>query len=346
MPVREGGAEEKVKSIRRQVKGSERRFRKAFLRMVSDMVDSHTLTELEDLIASNSVETAFAVLDNHIDNFSSQYTKTFINSGEQAAKFLSEDALTTVVEFDAINTRAVAAMQLNRLNLIREMRQDQRNVIRKVLTEGIVEGANPRETAKKLRGVFGLTERQDAACNNFRRLLSSEAGGTPSEEIFTRRLRGFTHDRAVRRAIQSRILHDRAVEVRELQIATGSKKRTRIPKYKPLSEEQINKMSDRYRERYLQYRAEVIARTESLRAVHQGKNEMYLQAVDAGHMERGQILQKWNTALDQRVRDTPHTFGSTVTRDGGASGKRLMAFYAIPAIHQPRPRNQFSAGAL
>ena len=48
-------------------------------------------------------------------------------------------------------------------------------------------------------------------------------------------------------------------------------------------------MVERYRERYVKYRAEVIGRTEALRAVHAGNYEGYLQAIDEGAINREEL---------------------------------------------------------
>ena len=63
-------------------------------------------------------------------------------------------------------------------------------------------------------------------------------------------------------------------------------------------------MVGRYSERYVKYRSEVIARTESLRAVHAGNNEAYEQAIEQGELAKDQIMRTWITAGDDRVRDT------------------------------------------
>lgn len=66
---------------------------------------------------------------------------------------------------------------------------------------------------------------------------------------------------------------------------------------------QVEKMTDRYRQRTLKHRSEVIARTEALRSVNMGINEQYAQAIQAGDLQSDQLVQIWNTAGDARVRD-------------------------------------------
>ena len=57
-------------------------------------------------------------------------------------------------------------------------------------------------------------------------------------------------------------------------------------------------MVTRYRERYLKYRAETIARTEALSAVHQGKEEMFNHAIAQGHLTSDRLEGTWITKQD------------------------------------------------
>jgi uncharacterized protein with gpF-like domain len=63
-------------------------------------------------------------------------------------------------------------------------------------------------------------------------------------------------------------------------------------------------MVKRYAERMVKYRAEVIARTEALRSVHQGTEEMYRQAIANGDLTAEALSREWNTAKDERVRES------------------------------------------
>lgn len=71
-----------------------------------------------------------------------------------------------------------------------------------------------------------------------------------------------------------------------------------------MSAAQINRMVQRYAERMLAYRSRVIARTEALWAVNAGNDNMYRQAIERGQLEIGNIVRQWNTARDNRVRDS------------------------------------------
>jgi hypothetical protein len=64
-------------------------------------------------------------------------------------------------------------------------------------------------------------------------------------------------------------------------------------------------MVDAYRNRYLKYRSNTIARTESLRAANLGSFESWRQVVqDAGILRDNEVKRVWTTAGDDRVRET------------------------------------------
>jgi hypothetical protein len=179
-------------------------------------------------------------------------------------------ALGVQVSFDATNLRAVNIMAKNRLALVREFTAQQRATTRAALTEGIRAGLNPRAQARAFRGSIGLTETQQRWVSSYRRLLEQN-----SSQALTRELRDGRFDRTVQAAIRN----DR-----------------------PLTAAQIEKMVERYRERALKYRSEVIARTEALRSVHEGTEEAIRQGVESGQIDATKTRRVWQTAKDERVR--------------------------------------------
>jgi hypothetical protein len=198
-----------------------------------------------------------------------EYAAVYVASGKDTSAFL-EDVLEVVVRFDGVNQRAVEHLQAERLRMVREFTADQRAATRAALVDGVERGINPVDMARAFRDSVGLTERQQAAVSNYRRLL--ERG---SLEALDRQLRDARFDGAVRRAVREG---------------------------KPLTKVQVDRMVARYSERYVKYRSEVIGRTEALRAVHAASDESYRQAVDDGLLRREQLQRKWVTAKDERVR--------------------------------------------
>lgn len=275
MPVRPGGAEDPAERIERLVRGTAPAIRRAFEQAIRLIEDARTLDQIADLLAQGRFEEALSEVEAAALLLANQYGTSLNRAAQAAAEFLTESVLTVAISYDVTNESAVAAARENQLRLVTSFTQQQRETTRLAITEGIAGGLNPRDQARAFRDSIGLTPSQMRAVSNFRRLLAAGTLGQPSAEALTRALRDRRFDRSVRRAIRDG---------------------------QALSQEQIDKMVERYRQRYIKYRSEVIARTEALRAVHEGTDAMYQQAIDAGEFTAEQLRRRWVTAADERVR--------------------------------------------
>ena len=263
-----------TKRIEALIATAERSFRRKFLQAVSQIRDSITLDELELLLAQRRFDEALVQAEIAAVNLSNAYVQAYLLAADDVMSFLS-NALGVVVSFDQVNTNAVVQMQQASLRLIREFTTGQRNATRAALVQGIREGLNPRDQARMFRMSIGLTAKQIAAVGNYKRLLESS-----SSKALDRALRDRRFDASIQAAISGK---------------------------KPLTEDQIDKMVNRYFERSLAYRAETIARTEALAAVHRGSDAGFLQAIEQGVIDEQELGQQWHTAGDSRVRDPSHT---------------------------------------
>ena len=234
-----------------------------------------TLDELAALIeagrTNEAIRTASRIAALRI---ATGYEAVFVGAGAATGAVL-ETQLEIVVGFSQVHEGAVRHMRDQRLRVIREFTQEQRRATRLALTDGIQRGVNPRQQARAFRSSIGLTEYQQQAVLNYRDALVRSSEG--NLDALNRGLR----DRRFDRTVQRGGTNPRAVE-------PG----------------QINRMVERYRERYLIYRSEVIARTEALRSVHAGNREAYsrpsTRAVYAGRKSSG----TWFTNVDGRERET------------------------------------------
>lgn len=269
--------------LRRLIDQAEPRLRATFTSIVNQLTDQFTLTQLADFIEQGNIQAALEAAGRAGAQFATAINGVFIVSGESQADFFRR-RLEVIIDFDQTNFRAIRFMQADRLRLIREFTVEQTAATQEALRDGIRRGLNPRDQARNFRSSIGLTARQTQAVNNFRRLLDEN-----SSEALTRQLRDRRFDSTVRRAI-----------------GAGE----------PLSTDQVDRMTDRYRERFLRYRSEVIARTEALRAVHAGSEEMYEQAFDQGLVDPQNVVRTWNTATDGRVRDHHTTMNGQERRPG------------------------------
>lgn len=298
MAVKPKGATDPAERIERMVAQQERRFRRVFLDAIQMILDEATLSNIADLLENGRLEEALDAVDRAAVLLGNQYGDSLSESARATAAWLSTDALTVAVSFDQTNVRAVEMIQRNRLRLIREFSAEQRAAVRTAISEGIKDGVNPREQARRFRESIGLTERQTRAVANYRRMLQGAGRGLPDAgDALERKLRDRRFDRTVARAIRDS---------------------------KPLTKQQVDLMVSRYRDRYIKYRAEVIGRTEALRSVHQGTIEMYRQAFEAGAMGEAEVKHKWVAANDKRTRDSHRHLNGVVRLTGetfpGADG--------------------------
>ena len=280
MAVRAGGATDPASRIKHLIRRHDERFRAVFLQATELIRDNSTLDELADLLQAGRLEDALDGIEAAGRLLGDAYGDALVASAKDTPSFLS-NALTVTVSFDQTNVRAVDAIQGNRLRLIREFTVDQRQALRNAMARGIAEGLNPRDQARLFRDTVGLTARQEEAVARYKSLLKS--AGTDNDlasDALQRKLRDKRFDGTVRRAIREG---------------------------KPLTNEQIDRMVGRYRERYINYRSEVIGRTEALRSAHQGSEEMYRQAIENGDLDEKLVIRTWVTAKDERVRGSHST---------------------------------------
>lgn len=248
---------------------SEREFKREFVRMVELMRDQLSMTELTRLLERGRVDQALGLLEAAASKLGVAWSKSFSRAAVSTAAHVNRHVPIIDFSFDQTNTAAVEAMRRNRLRLIRGFTDQQRRTVRQALADGVEQGLNPRDQARLFRDSIGLTPYQERIVRNYRRNL--EEGDKAALE---RALRDRRFDPSAQRAIDGQTL----------------------PK------KQIDKMVEAYRRRMINHRAETIARTESLRAVHEGVHNTYEQAIDQGVLNEQDLKRTWNTAGDRRVR--------------------------------------------
>lgn len=259
---------------------AEDRIARVFRAAVRALRESLDLNALADLLESGDWEGALNMLSTLAEQLGTESSVVFVMAGQDTARFLSAADIGHVA-FDQVNHVAVDIMRASQLALITNFTNSQRAAVREVLTDGIARGINPVEQARLFRDAIGLTDRQARAVLNYRRLLEqagrSDVSVRQQAESLTRALRDARGDRAVRSAIR---------------------------RGRPLPKEQVDRMVQRYYERSVKYRSEVIARTEALRSVHQGTEQAFTQAIQEGRIRAEDVIQRWNSARDSRVRDS------------------------------------------
>jgi hypothetical protein len=260
-----------------------------FRTAISDLKDEIDLNQLADLIEQGRINDALDRLKLAAEQLGSASNVAFITAGQSTSDFLQTANVARVV-FNAVNLNAVAQMQQTRLELIREFTDEQRKAASLALVSGVESGTNPIAAARNFRDSIGLTSTQWTHVASYRAALE-RVGVDPqaADNALGRALRDGRTDRTVMAAARNG---------------------------RPLPPDKIDTMVRRYTERYVKHRSEVIGRTEALRAVNQGNEEAYRQAIASGEINADQLRREWRTRLDGRERRT-HEFLNGQVRGWG-----------------------------
>lgn len=263
-----------TKELFRLAKKFEPRIAKALQGVFSNVRSQLTLKMVEETLRHSGITGVLGLLDkieleNQIEHaLIDELTDAVMESGRMMVQILPKGAIIQPFRFSVLDTQTVNALTTHRAALVREVGMNTRIAITKNLESNIIAGVNPRAAARDFRASVGLTERQERAVRNFRDALRNK-----DVKALTRELRDKRFDRTVRR-----LLNDEKV-----------------------SQTKINQMVSRYRERFIKYRTEVIARTESLRATSMGEYESLRQAEEQGRVVH-QLGRYWIYTTDERTR--------------------------------------------
>ena len=256
------------------------RLRKAYLDAIDVLKGNVDAQALADAIAKNDFAQALSllqvdfnfdrVLRGHgargIASFKSAVAAAYQAGAQNAANELpSRIKLNTA--FDLLNPRSIEFIQNYSFHLIQQITEESRASIRQALLRAFQEGGHPFQQARWIRDSIGLTTRQEKAVANYRRMLE----GTSPHHSLTRALRDRRYDASVRAG--------------------------------RLDQDRIDRMVSRYRERYVQYRAQTIARTETVRAANRGQREIWKQAQEQGELDPDEYERVWIVSGDKDTCD-------------------------------------------
>lgn len=272
--------------------------RRAFRQFLLSVHSEASRREVRLRLEAGDVEGALGVVDSHVEAFGDVIAKVFAETGaeESAALGRTMRRAAVSISFDPTHARAAALMRNNRLEFVREMTVAQRVSTRNAIVEGLRAGQGPVQVARTFRESIGLTEMQRNAVKNYRRALE-----TGDAVALNRDLRDRRFDSSVSRLIESG---------------------------EPLGSQRINTMVERYRERYLQLRAETIARTETQVVVNQARDEALTQALERASVPDSSVKLTWKATQDPRTRDTHAAMDGQVRPKGlpfvSPSGAQMM----------------------
>jgi len=276
-----------------------------------------TLAEIEELLTTDPQRLIYAIRETAEQELSARMVPeieaTIIASGNYNAiiELLPNGAITAPYAF-SLATSATAQYISNYVaRHVAEISQNTANAIQQTIQRHEQQSLNPRNTARDIRRNIGLTVRQEQAVANYRAMLESG-----DKEALKRKLRDARFDGTVRRAIET-----------ETSLTTA----------------QINRMVQRYRERYIKYRSEVIARTEQLTAVSVGQRQSMKQARDNGVLS-SRLRRFWEYMHDSRVRHW-HASIPMLNPDGVAIDEKFLTQPPAGAEYLDGPRDPDGSGA-
>lgn len=256
--------------------------RDSFLEAVRETLRIATERSLYDALgktatftkAVDNVEELAEILGNKIaTNVLPKLTDAWFASGRKVGSVLPKGALLQPYIFDTSRVASLAADGGYRAGFVREITREQQRVITQIINRGFVEGLTRTQVARLLRESVGLTATQEKWVWNYKQQLREL-----DPALFDRQLRDKRSDKRIQRLIE---------EGGELDTIS------------------IDRLTERYRQRMIQYRAQTIARTESLRAVRMAEYEALVEIDDMGILNP-LVRRFWVTCMDERVRRT-HT---------------------------------------
>lgn len=268
----------------------ERAVLREFREIIQSIRDQATISEIVRALEVGDVDAVVRLLDLSEARFEplyesirQSYRTGGLTGAEQVGRIPTPDG-TLVMRF---NVRAPAAEQwLTDMSsrLIVEIAQQQREMVRSVLTQNLAQGRNPRaaaldligrvdqRTGRRAGGFIGLTDQQAGWVGSARAKLESL-----DPDYLNMQLRDRRFDAAFMRAMESG---------------------------KPLTQAQIDNSVTRYQARAERYRGETIARTESINALRSGQFEAIRQAVETGELDPQDVTKVWDSTGDARTRLT------------------------------------------
>jgi hypothetical protein len=267
------------------------KIRDAFQAAIQGVDDQVILADLIAAIQAGDYEAAFQTLGMSKASLRpiTAALQTIFEQGGVAVgstfpKILNTKAGRAVFRFDVTNPNAEQWLKDQSSTLVTRIQEDARVNVRNVMTRGLEAGNNPRVTAldivgrvvpatgQRVGGIIGLSQPQELWVANARRDLT-----TLNPTYFTRTRRDKRFDSIVRKAMDSNT---------------------------PLDQTTVDKLIVRYKSSLLQLRGETIARTETIQSLNRSQHEALTQAVHMGAVKQKDIKREWDTAGDDRVRDT------------------------------------------
>lgn len=260
-----------------------------FLEAMQNVVDRAMLDEMVKAIEANDLERLYkvsgftpAVLTPMLDKLEGVYKQTAAIMVSTWPSRINTETGPQVPIFNFRNVAVEEDLKAFSSGLVTEIDNEVKSVLRTQLSEGMMRGDNPRQTAlsivgrinlqtrKREGGIIGLSSNLANWSNSARNYLEKL-----DEKYLNLGLRDKRFDGIVKKAILAK---------------------------KPLNRDQIDKLITSYNNRALKYRADMIARTETLSSMSKAEHISMVSAVNEGLFKPDQVRKYWDSSRDGRTR--------------------------------------------
>ena len=269
--------------------------RDAFMESIDEITSRIILKDLIEQLMNNNIDAALEAL--HLEpaafakleaTIAQAYNAGGVAMTSSIPTLRSASGAVTVIRFDVRNPRAEAWLTNKSSKLITgEIIEDQLNGLRRVMTEGMEAGRNPRATALDITGrINRVTRRREGGLIG----LNSRQ----MEYVSSARNELLSGEPAAMRNYLKRGRRDKRLD---------SVVRSAISDGKPVSAGLVESATRNYKNSLLNLRGETIGRTESLAAVNAGKHEGFVQGISKSDINPAHVKRVWSTAGDSRVRN-------------------------------------------
>ena len=262
--------------------------RDLFIEAMRDVSEDANIEEMIKAIEANDIDRLVqasgynvVVLNQIVDKIEDIYERTGNMMVDGWPRLRNAFGLVTPV-FNIRNPAVERELSEFSSRFIKEISDEMRKSIQETLTDGMIRGINPRETAinivgrydpithKRIGGTIGLASNQVKWVNSARTYLRNL-----DERYFSLGLRDKRFDSIVRKAIDEG---------------------------KSLSKEKISQLITAYESKALKYRADAIARTETIQAINRAERAAIAQQIEEGLITADLITKWWSNSADERVR--------------------------------------------
>lgn len=246
------------------------------------------ITQLAAALAAGDVDRIVALLGATQESLGpvlEQLQRVYVASGQALLATLPSRVVAEVT-FGLTNPSVIRYLQSKNLEVLTDLVQEQKDIVRAVLSDVASNRQNPRAVIRQLAGTRGPTGQRTGSVIGLSR---------PQFEYVTRaREELFSGNPTLMKNYLTRDRRDRTLD----HIVNNALREGR-----PLTLAEVDRLSGRYTDRLLDLRAEAIARTEYHDAVEAARQAGIEHLVSSGKIKESAVTRIWDASKDKRTRD-------------------------------------------